>query len=110
MFARPYAPYIVTIKTTHTKHELDSKPMLSSRVITKELKKLSPTIHIGRMVFLGIINQKYNLPQPNETIFHHNEYGTWQKKTVDYDTAMKMIKEKTLVVRIRASDIQPVAA
>ena len=111
MFAKPYEPYSVTIKINQKRHHFSSLTSnAQSRIIRERLKAKEQTgIHIGRRVNLGIINQKYNLPDPTRNTFVHDQYGSWQKKTIDYETAIKMMNEGLLKVRITPSD-HPAAA
>jgi len=117
MFAKPYEPYRVTVRIKEKRYEFDSlTPNAQSLIIREGLKaKIQFTtyggtgIHIGRRVNLGIINQKYNIPDPKRT-YVHDQYGSWQTKTIDYETAIKMINEGLLKVRIEASDAPAVAA
>ena len=112
MFAKPYEPYSVTIQIKEKRHHFSSlPPTAQSRIIRERLKAKERTgIHIGRRVNLGIINQKYNIPHPRKNTYGHDQYGSWQKKTIDYETAIKMINEGLLKVNIVASDAPAAAA
>jgi hypothetical protein len=112
MFAKPYEPYSVRIQIKEKRHHFSSLTSTAqSRIIRERLRAKERTgIHIGRRVNLGIINQKYNIPDPKESIWGHDQYGSWQKKTIDYETAIKMINEGLLKVRIEASDAPAAAA